>query len=251
MTGAWLLQVRNQALGFVREPAAFVFNLLVPIFIVTIEGLAFRDNPVGEALPGYRVVDTLPTLAAVMFVMIVGLFGMSVGLASMIEARTLAGASLRPGGIALVVSAYSTVLLGMVGLGLLVAVGLLALGWRIEPPAQPVPLVAVLIVSAVAFLMLGAAIAGLVGSPRSAQGVCSAVFFPLLFLSGAVFPLSSFPPALQTAAHALPGYHLTELVFAMWLRDQPFPWPSLGYVVVLSVASALLTYAVFSRREGV
>lgn len=251
MRRAWLLQMRNQGLGFVREPAAFVFNLLVPLFIVLVEAFAFGTTELGSQLPGYRVVDTLPSLALVMFVMIIGLFGMSVGLSSMMESRTLAGASLRPGGVGLVLTAYAAVLLLLTILGLAISIGILALGWQIVAPAHPWALLPVVLLASAAFLLFGACRAGLTGSPRAAQGVCSAIFFPFLFLSGAVFQLSSFPEALQTVARVLPGYHVYEVVAALWIVDQPVPTASLAYLVGFLVVSMAATGWVFRRREGV
>lgn len=251
MRRAWVLQVRNQALGFVREPAVLVFNLLVPLFIVLIEAVAFGSTDLQAQLPGYRVVDTLPALACIMFAMIIGVFGMSVGLASMIESRTLAGASLRPGGVPFMVTSYAVVLLAITVIGLTASIAVLFIGWHIRPPSQPLLVALIVLLGTTTMTLLGAWIAGLVGSPRAAQGVASAIFFPMLFLSGAIFPIDSIPLGLQTLAKALPGYHMYELVAALWLVDQPFPAWSLAY---LGVAMLLLVPAIrlsFSRREGV
>lgn len=250
-TKAWLLQFRNQGFGFLREPVAFVCNLLVPLFIVTTQALAFGDTEIDPTgLPGMRVVDTLPAMAGTMFVIIIGLFGAGVGLASLIEERTLAGSSLRPGGTFLITSAYAVVLLALMVVGLCLATLILFLGWHIRPAAHPFLLSAVLFLSAAGFLSLGTLIASLVGSPRSAQGVCSACFFPFLFLSGAVFPVDTFPLALQVFSKLLPGYHVSQLAYAAWLPDQVFPWRSLWYVAVFAVLATMGTWLVVRHREA-
>lgn len=251
MFHAWLLQVRNQLVGFIREPAAFVFNLLVPLFIVLVEALAFGESEAsGSGIPGLRVVDVLPSMAGVMFVMIIGLFGISVGLSSMIESRTFAGASLRPGGVVLVISSYAVVLLVLIMCGMGIATTVLMLGWGAPGPANLLGVTGVLLLSSIALLTVGSVISGLVPSPRSAQGICSAIFFPLLFFSGAVFPLDSFPDVLQQIGRCLPGYHVAELASATWLPNQPFPVVSLIYTAVLALVAALATRWVFAKREG-
>jgi ABC-2 type transport system permease protein len=246
-----LLQLRNQALGFLREPTVAVFNILVPFSIVLVQALAFGDDLIGDDLPGYRIVDALPVNAGVIFTMIVGLFGMGVGLASMIESRTLAGSSLRPRGAGTVLLAYGLVLLVMSMSGWLLSVLALALGWQIKAPSSPVVAVLAMSAGVAMFLSLGALIAALSGTPRSAQGVCSAIFFPLLFLSGAVFPVDTYPAALIAVARWLPGYRFNELLAPTWIAGQDFDWVSLTYCLIATVVFAILATRSLGRREDV
>jgi ABC-2 type transport system permease protein len=246
---AWRLLLRNQLRGFVREPAAAGFNLVVPFFIVLVQAFAYGGSAVGDDLPGYRVADVLPIGAAVTYIMIIGVFGMGVGLASMVESRTLAGFRLRPGGVPSILSAYGVVLVALTVLGLVLSTVVLALGWDIRGPARPLVLLPATLLGCAVFLAAGACVAGATGSPRSAQGVSSAVFFPLLFLSGAMFPLDAFPAALRGLAEALPGHHLYELTAWGWVGPQPVPWLSLGYLLVLAVVLPPLAGWLFRRRE--
>lgn len=246
---AWPILARNQFMGFLREPAAALFNLAVPLFIITIQAIAYGDDRVGEELPGYRVADVLPIGATVMYVMIIGVFGMSVGLASMIESRTLATYRYRPGGVASLITAYGSVLLALTLSGLLVALGVLAAGWSIKPPDRPWLLLPVAVGSSIVPLALGALIAAKTSSARAAQAIASATFFPLLFLSGAMFPTDTFPPALRIASEILPGHHVHNLVSYGWIASDPVPWRSLGYIAALSFAVTALALRAFNRRE--
>lgn len=248
---AFLLQLRNQFLGFVREPMAAVFNLVVPFIIVMVQALAFGTDLVGDILPEYRVVDTLGVNAGVMFTMIVGLFGMGVGLSSMIESRVLAGASLRPGGPGLVMLAYAVVLLLLVLLGWAASCLALVLGWQAKLPVAPLAALGVSMAGVGMFLALGTCVAAVAGTPRSAQGICSAVFFPMLFLSGAVFPITSFPETLQSVARWLPGYRLTEALAPLWIEGQKFDGASVAYLCVIFLAAAVLSRFLMRRREDV
>ncbi len=246
---AWTILARNQFLGFLREPTAALFNLAVPLFIIAVQAIAYGDDLVGADLPGYRVADVLPIGATVMYVMIIGVFGMSVGLASMVESRTLATYRFRPGGIASLVTAYGSVLLALTLGGLVIALGVLVAGWTIKPPERPWLLLPVAFGSSVLPLALGALIAARTSSPRAAQAIASAIFFPLLFLSGAMFPTDTFPAALRTASEILPGHHLHDLVSYCWIASDPMPWASLVYVTVASAVVAGLALRAFNRRE--
>lgn len=56
---------------------------------------------------------------------------MSVGLASMVESRTLATYRFRPGGVASLITAYGSVRLALTLSGLVIALRVLLAGWTI------------------------------------------------------------------------------------------------------------------------
>ena len=129
------------------------------------------------------------------------------------------------------------------------AVTVLALGWGVRAPARPLLVAPAVVAGAACFLAIGASVAGATGNPRSAQGVASAVFFPLLFLSGAMFPLDAFPPALQVLARALPGYHLHELLAYTWFGSASPPWPSITYLLAGTTVVTGGAVLLFRGRE--
>ncbi len=195
--------------------------------------------------------DFLGINAGVMFLLVIGIYGMGVGLASMIESRTLAGAAIRPGGAGLIVGAYALVLILLVVVGWSISVLVLRLGWDAALP-ENVPMVILLaVLGMVSFLGLGTVFAALGGNARSAQGICSASFFPLLFLSGAVFPLESFPSFVQQLAEVLPGHHVTAAFTWAWFSGEPVPSGSLVYLALMPFPIILLALWALNRREDV
>lgn len=249
MTSPRLLAFRNQLYGFVREPAAAIFNLALPVFIVLVQGAAFGNQSVPD-LPGSTVVDTLPITASAIFIMIIGMFGAGIGLASMRSARSLDTYRFYPGGPRRMISAYMAVLVVLIIVGTVVSTGLLALIWGVHPNPRWLALIVFTIIGTWGFLGLGALIAGLVSSPRSAQGAASGTFFPLLFLSGAVFPLAQTPQWLQDVAEFLPGFHLYEVLAYSWLGG----WEgsvvgSMIYLVLFTVATGFVGPYLATRRR--
>ncbi len=73
----------------------------------------------------------------------------------------------------------------------------------------------------------------------------------MLFLSGAVFPIDTYPNALQTVAVWLPGYHVNELLTQTWLAGQPFNWINMTYILTLLIAATITARWLLSRREDV
>ncbi|WP_103061981.1 ABC transporter permease [Actinomyces qiguomingii] len=148
-------------------------------------------------------------------------------------------------------SAYALVLLVLVLLGWAFSYLVLWLGWRATPPALPLAVLGVATLGIVVFLVLGICVAAVAGTPRSTQGVCSMVFFPLLFLSGAIFPISAFPDALQAVAVWLPGYRLMEALLPLWTGDRSFDPGSVLYLVIALVVAVVLARRLLRRREDV
>lgn len=246
---AWLWQFWIQLLGFLREPAAVAFNLVVPLIIVVLQAITFGDYVVGDDMPGYRVVDLLPLAASLMYIMTLGLFGVGIGFATMIDSRTLAGSRLRRGGVSMTASAYLSVLILLLALGVVLSAVVANLSWGVHWPSRPWLFLFALIVAAGPFYACGLLFAVIAGSPRSCQAIASAAFFPCLFLSGAIFPVNSFPRGAQIAARSLPGSHAYELMAATWIRNFQIPWHSVAYLIATSLVLALMAATLLSRRE--
>jgi len=67
-----------------------------------------------------------------------------------------------------------------------------------------------LLVGPVFFVALGMLSGSVTRTPETAAIVGNVVTFPMMFLSGTFFPVSSFPPGLQAFAHLLPLYYIID-----------------------------------------
>jgi ABC-2 type transport system permease protein len=67
-------------------------------------------------------------------------------------------------------------------------------------PRQPVVYVLVMLLAAVALLALGLLIAAIAPGPRVAQGIGSAIFFPLMFFAGLWAPIPTMPDVLRSVS---------------------------------------------------
>jgi ABC-2 type transport system permease protein len=83
------------------------------------------------------------------------------------------------------------------------------------------------------FRSIGLILAAVANSMQESQILIQLVYLPMLFLSGATFPLSMFPSWLLTLTQFLPATYLVTGVQAMLLRDE-------GIVSNIQPAAALL-----------
>lgn len=101
------------------------------------------------------------------------------------------------------------------------------------------PLIAALIVlGSLAFIALGYVIASFAATEDAANGMTSAVQFPLMFLSGTFFPIDAMPDALQTVARALPLTYLGDGLRQVMVDGTPFAplWVCFAFLGVWLVA---------------
>ena len=101
-----------------------------------------------------------------------------------------------------------------------------------------------LLFSSLSFFAVGFVLAGLLPSERTANVVGQAIYFPMLFLSGAILPREMFPDALRLVSDFLPLTYVVDLVQELWIEGT---WDLTALVVlagvlVVSVAVSARTF---------
>ena len=100
------------------------------------------------------------------------------------------------------------------------------------------------------FVSLGMLVGTASNSPESAAVVGNLVTFPMMFLSGTFFPVSSMPMYLQGIAHVLPLYYVIDGLTNVMIYDNYLPALfDVGLLLVLSVVVFALAVRFFKWRE--
>ncbi len=89
-------------------------------------------------------------------------------------------------------------------------------------------------------------IASLVNNTRAANAIANIIYFPMIFLSGATFPIENFPKSLQNIAKALPLTYVSDLFKRIWLNSD-LSWVKSGLSLKLDfiVISVVLIVCIF------
>ncbi len=112
----------------------------------------------------------------------------------------------------------------------------------------------VVLLGAIMFLGLGFTISGLASTVETVPALANLVVFPMLFLGGTFFPLSSMPQWLQRIAQYLPLTYFSSALREVMTRNAGFSgikadvWWMLGWAVVL-VILANITFSFEERRS--
>jgi ABC-2 type transport system permease protein len=231
---------------FLREPAALISSLAFPLFLALVLGAAFGD---WTATGRYRIVDVqVPGLMAVVAANL-ALMGIPIALTDYKERGILKryqASPVRLRWILVVMHLVGTVVL-LAGSLILVLTTLTVFGLRFG--GDPLTVVVVLLLGAVALNAVGFALGGLLPTTRQAQAVGFCVFFPMLFLSGAVWPIDRFPAALEAVSYAIPLRYLVDPLVGVWIGEPVSDqWPSLLVLVGVAAVALGVVRATFRWR---
>ena len=134
-------------------------------------------------------------------------------------------------------SVLAQTVLAFVLTGVMFAVGWVVLGVRAVPNLIVIGLI---IAGAVQFSGLGMLIAGLIKDVESAVAAGNAIVFPMMFLSGAFFPLDVAPAFIRTISNVLPLKYLIDGLRLGLIAGFPE-----GAIVNLAITSALALAFIF------
>ena len=139
------------------------------------------------------------------------------------------------------------ILLGAVSFVIMVAVGTGAFGANITLSIWIVPF---LILGPMFFASLGMLVGTVAKSVETAAVVGQVITFPMMFLSGTFFPVSSMPQYLQTVAHVLPLYYIIDGLNNIMIYTN-FAQAGIDLLVTLVLAVVFLAAAasLFKWRE--
>jgi ABC-2 type transport system permease protein len=236
-----LFRVELQIL--LREPAAVFFSLLFPAILAVITDAAFGHE---HAVGGYSVADV--NVASILAIALANIGVMSVPIViaeykdrailkryhtSPISMGWLLAVLAAISLIIFVAAAFLVILVTKIGFGLHLGGSLLAV-------------LGLSLFAGVAFTAVGFMLGGWLRSPRTAQAVGSLLFFPVIFLSGAIIPVSRFPHALQTVSHAIPVRYLVNGLSYLWVgHSSPQVWQAFVAMAATGAIASLIAWRTF------
>jgi len=200
---AW---INNTLIGLkltFRDRQAIFWTYAFPLFFLFLfAGIFARGQAamVMTMLPGLLCISAMSS----------GLMGIGIAFPAMRERGVLRRYRLAPIGPWMIITSgiASSMLVSLSTL--LMQIALAKIVYKIEIAGSVFATLVVLIVGAVAFFSLGFVIASMADNVKSATVLCNLLFFPLMFLGGAAFPLQFLPPKLQVLARVLPSSYMVD-----------------------------------------
>ncbi|MDX1414932.1 MAG: ABC transporter permease [Candidatus Promineifilaceae bacterium] len=223
-----------------REPVGTFFTLAFPLLLMVLFGIIFGNEP-QEFLAGFGQIDLSVAGYVAMIIGTIGMLGLPITLSNYREQGILRRLRATPLQSGTVLWAQVIVQVVMAGLGILLLVITGRLLFDLRLPAGNLMILPAIILSAFSFFAVGFAFAGVMPTPRTAQAVGMALFYPMLFLSGAAMPRFIMPETIQRVAEFLPLTQVVILLEDLWLAGT---W---NVTAVLIVSFLLVAGLLFSR----
>lgn len=238
---------RATALEFVRDRMAILFTVLLPLLMAGFFGLIFTGRaPAGQGGAATIPMAQLyvPGMMALGFLWL-GVFGTAPALVQLREQQILRRIGVTPVRREVLVIAQVAWRLttGLIQAVLLAGFGMAAYGLRITG-SWPLTLLAVVLSSAV-LVAIGVLLAGLARTNESAVALGQAVQFPMMFLSGVLFPLEMLPAAIRPVAYAMPLTYVGDVLRQTMLGATPIVPLWLDFTVL---AGCLIVFAALAIR---
>ncbi len=125
-----------------------------------------------------------------------------------------------------------------------ILVGMAALVWGFEPRGNWLLSLLVIVTGSLTFLAIGYAISSFARNTESAASYANLVTFPMLFLSGVFFPVSSMPDWLQPVLNVLPLKYLVDALRQPMMYGRGFGDVWLDLLALLAVFAACMAFAI-------
>jgi ABC-2 type transport system permease protein len=198
-----------------REPVGTFFTLVFPLLLLFLFGTIYGNEP-SDFLGGRGSVDNSVPGYIAMILGTTGMISLPIALSVYREhgvLRRMRAAPITPG-LVLGSQVVVNLIIAMIGMAFLVAVGVWV--YDMVLPSAPVAVFVAVVISGLSFLSIGFVLASLAPTATAAQAIGMALYFPMLFLSGAALPRQLLPQGLVDFSQFLPLTHVVNLIQDLW-----------------------------------
>ncbi|MCX7785438.1 MAG: ABC transporter permease [candidate division WOR-3 bacterium] len=204
--------------AFFREPIGAFFTFVFPLILLFLFGSVWGNKPT-PFFGGFGYVDILVPAYTSALIATNGLMTLAITKAVYCEYKILRRFQATPIKPIIVLTAQVIMLFAMtiLGTGLMIVVVKIVYGLRFA--GIVFYLFAGYLLSCQSLFSLGSVIAGLLPTARTAQIVAMALFYPMLFLSGATIPRQILPLSVRKVAKVQPLTHVVNLLRGLWVGE--------------------------------
>ena len=199
---AYLAQIRMNLRLTMRDRTVLFFNYIFPLIFFFIFGQLMHAGQGGVVVQIVVMVLSLGILAS-------GLFGAGMRIVMDREANILRRFKVAPISPApLLVSSMVTALVHYIPVTFVILL-LARVVYGMPPLAHPFSLYVFVLIGVTAFRAIGGIVGAVANSMQESQIIVQLLYFPMLFLGGATFPIGIMPSWLQSLAQFIPTTYLS------------------------------------------
>ncbi len=203
---------------YLREPVGLFFTIAFPPLLIVLFGAIYGNEP-AEMFGGLGSMDVSIPAYTAMVLGVVGFIAIPVTICANREAgvlRRFKASALRPATY-LASDVVSNLAMTFLGMGALVSVGWAL--YRVEFGGNVFVVLGAVVLSALAMFSMGYLVASLAPTARAGQIIGMAIFYPMMFLSGAAMPLELLPDNVRRISNLLPLTYCVKLLRGLWFGE--------------------------------
>ncbi len=205
---------------YLREPMAAFFTLAFPLLMLFLFGSIYGNKPT-PFFGGYGAVDVSVPAYTAMLIGSAGLFSLAIFLASYREQGILRRLQCTPLAPLTVLLSQLLVVLAMMTAGMMLLVLAGKVFYHLRFNGSVLSVAAAYLLSSLSICAIGLVLAALLPTARTAQVVAMALYYPMIFLSGATIPREVLPAGVRAFSQVLPLTHVVNLLRGLWIGE---PW---------------------------
>ena len=237
---AYIAQIRmNLRLTF-RDRSILFFNYIFPLIFFFIFGQLLHADQGGVIVLVVTMVLTLGILAS-------GLFGAGMRIVTDREQNVLRRFKVAPISPAtLLIASMVTALVHYIPVTFMILL-LARTFYGMAPVEHPFSLYLFVLIGVMAFRAIGGIVGSVANSMQESQIIIQLLYFPMLFLGGATFPIGIMPPWLQQLAQFIPTTYLSTGLNAILTGNESITqnWSSALALLATAVVGTLLAVKLF------
>ncbi len=232
---AYIALIRMEPAGLtMRDRTVLFFNYIFPLIFFFIFGQFMHAEQGGVVVQIVTMVLSLGVLAS-------GLFGAGMRTVMEREANILRRYKVAPISPApILVAQLVTGLVHFIPVTFITLL-LARLIYGMPPLEHPIALYSFVLLGLMAFRAIGSIVGAVANSMQESQIIVQLLYFPMLFLGGATFPIAMFPKWLQITAQFIPSTYLSTGLTGILQGHETF-WNNLTGAAVLLTTAIIGTF---------
>ena len=246
----FLTLARTEMKLFLREPMAAFFTLIFPLMLLILFGSIYGNEPTAF-FGGQGSVDVSVPGDIALIIGTAGIMSLTITLSSYRERGILKRFSATPISPFTILGAHLVVLVLMIFLGIFFLVLFARIFFNLQFQGSVVSVLAAVMLSSAGIFSFGFLLAGVINNARTAQITAMAIFYPMIFLTGAGMPSEIFPESIKRIAQFLPLTHAVTLLRGLWIGK---PWSmflfEILYLVIMCAVCTFIASKVFKWEQN-
>ncbi len=217
-----------------RNFMSIFFTLAFPTLMLFIFGGIYKNNP-SNLFHGKGMVDVFVPALTGLIIAVTGIMSLPLAVTSYRERKILKRFMATPIGAASVLLSQIIVNFALTVVGMII---LVIMGWlifQLHFPSNLIPVMIAFVISVISIFSLGLMVTSLAPNTRAANAASNLVYFPMLFLSGATFPIELLPKPMIVISKFVPLTYVVDLLKGAWLGGNLLDY-KLDLTVLVSIA---------------